>query len=1042
MYDVYLKFYNEYAQQYGPNTLIFLMVGKFYELYDTIDAATGEGRTSMRRATELLNIHVSRRPRDGPKQEDGLFAGVPVESLHKYAQVLTREGWTVVVIDQVKDGAGGVIDRKPSRILSPGTHLETATELGCAVAAIWLEAAQDSQSPPRYAISVFETTTGETTSAEGIATGRADDWCCDELLHILQITAPREVLLLWRSASGMQPRPDEALLRSRLGLRSTVLHLRTATPEQQGAFESAHNREEYLAAATHIPSMLPIRTLLQLQSSQTAAETRMERSLCCVIRYIEDHFPSAKQQITRHSIYQNNDTVYLGNNILEQIHFLKSSAHANQQRTVLSLFDRAALTPMGRRSLRARLLNPSSNSHRISQQLEEVSFFHRALSYASNKSAKSPPVEKQIVQETQKLLRASYDIQRLHHSIALGTLDAQQVLQLEQSYEMLQALAALHSDTPFAQPPALQEAIRAYIAAFNQRFSAKKAALQLKGDLLSPLTDEAAPHVAALEAQAAAHLSQWRAKLQSFLFWAQLTQEALRMEKKDEEWIVRGTRTTLAAVQKRCETVKDSPLTQVQIHLKKSVVNTLDCAELEALNATLLSIGAKHAAATRAACAEVCIPLWEMLLTIQEQWIQWISRIDESLALAVVALEQGFSRPTIVDGPGGEGGFAFEDLFHPLLLSAQSRIEYVKHSISLGSVGSEGDKGAKGMLLYGVNASGKSSLMKSIGIAVLLAQAGSFVPARTAVLSPFTSLYSRIWSLDNLWAGLSSFAVEMTELRDIVRGAGPRSLVLGDEVCSGTESQSATALVGAVLQWLLDRRSCFLFATHLHDLLRLRVLESKGIQVAHLRVLTDAAGRLVYERTLRAGAGSSQYGLEVARAMDMPLGLMEAAFSNRRLLGGETAVESAEASSWNAGLLRRACEVCQHAIVRDLEVHHIQHRAAGGDNSLRNLIVVCQRCHDAHHAGQLEIGPLRMTSEGPVRSVAPSVSVSHADEGSVGGGPTEAHTKRVSKWSEEEIQCIQDTLEQFRAFPIKRVLFELNKKGISISSATLKKMRG
>lgn len=1029
MYDLYFKLFDEYSPQYGPNTLIFLMVGKFYELYDLIDADTGEGRTSMRRAADLLNIQLTRRSQDGPKKEDGLFAGVPVESLHKYAQVLTREGWTIVVVDQIKNAAGDVIDRKPSRILSPGTHLETASELGCGVAAIWMESCGDD--PPQYSISIFETTTGETTSAQGVATGRADSWNCDELLHIVQVHAPREIVFVWRGPRHLAP--DEATLRSRLGLRQTPLYFRNGEADAQGNLEHSFAREEYLTAATRIPSMLPIHSLLHIQRGSL-----IERSLCQVLRYIEDHFPSSKQHITRHSIFQSNTSVFLGNNILEQINVLPTSRGAGQQqKCILSLFDRVALTSMGRRSLRARLLNPSRDPVWIEERLKEVSFFHAFLKSAQ---AQAQAQEQTFLHKLQKSLRGMYDITRLHHCLAVGYIDAEQILQLEQTYEMMKSLAEFLQSTPFAQPQALEANVKKYLQLFSTVFSVEKAQRQIKGELVSPLADSQSAELAELEQKAAALMAAWRVKLNSFLFWAQVSQDALRMEQKDGEWQIRGPRAVLVAVQKRCDTLKDSPLTQVTANLKKSTPNTLECKELEVLNTELHSLYLKHSSAYKIACSEACIPLWESLLSqqFQQNWVDWLCRIDESLALASVAADWGFTRPVILES--SLSSFQCKGLFHPLLMNAQTRLEYVKHDISLGALGAFGSEqrltekaSARGWLLYGVNASGKSSLMKSIGIAVLLAQAGSFVPAESATLSPFSSMYSRIWSLDNLWAGLSSFAVEMTELRDITRNAGPRSLVLGDEVCSGTESQSATALVGATLEWLLERNACFLFATHLHDLLRLPVMESKGVSVYHLRVFLDGAGRLVYDRHLRPGPGSSKYGLEVAKAMDLPHELLERAFENRRMLGGEVDAEEAPSSAWNAALSRRSCEVCGHAILRDLEVHHIQQRAHGGNNSLRNLIVVCSKCHDAHHAGQLEIGPLRLTSEGSVRETA---TVSNSSEAST------VSRSSSSKWTAEQKQEIQSTLEQFKSFTLKRVLYELEKKGISISAATLRKWRG
>jgi DNA mismatch repair protein MutS len=182
--------------------------------------------------------------------------------------------------------------------------------------------------------------------------------------------------------------------------------------------------------------------------------------------------------------------------------------------------------------------------------------------------------------------------------------------------------------------------------------------------------------------------------------------------------------------------------------------------------------------------------------------------MDVGLTLAKVAVELGYVKPTLIEGD--EGSLQIKGLRHPLLELQDRKVQYVQHDISLGC----SNDGNQGWLLYGLNASGKSSLMRATGLAVLLAQAGSFVPAQSMTLCPFSSLHTRIINTDNLWMGLSSFAVEMSEMRDIFQSAGPKSLVLGDELCSGTETTSATALVAAGLNGLLKRGARFLFASH------------------------------------------------------------------------------------------------------------------------------------------------------------------------------------------------------------------------------------
>ena len=126
MYEEYGKAYRLHASKYGPDTAIFYQVGKFYEMYDWLDATTAVPQTSMQRAVEILGIQLSPKKGDGPGGTDGLFAGIPEQSLHKYATLLTKVGWTLVVYDQVKDSKGAVATRAVSRILSPGTHIESA----------------------------------------------------------------------------------------------------------------------------------------------------------------------------------------------------------------------------------------------------------------------------------------------------------------------------------------------------------------------------------------------------------------------------------------------------------------------------------------------------------------------------------------------------------------------------------------------------------------------------------------------------------------------------------------------------------------------------------------------------------------------------------------------------------------------------------------------------------------------------------------------------------------------------------------------------
>jgi DNA mismatch repair protein MutS len=272
---------------------------------------------------------------------------------------------------------------------------------------------------------------------------------------------------------------------------------------------------------------------------------------------------------------------------------------------------------------------------------------------------------------------------------------------------------------------------------------------------------------------------------------------------------------------------------------------------------------------------------------------------------------------------------------------------------------------------------------------------------------------------DNIWAGMSSFAVEMSELKEILELATSTSLILGDEVCSGTESLSATAIVSATLQHFDTIGANFVFATHLHDLLK--VQELPHTKVWHLKVERTSDGKLIYDRTLQPGSGSALYGLEVARAMGLPLAILDNAAQVRRILTGSTGIEDAPTSSWNTNLQRHICEVCKSPF--SLEVHHMEERAKGGSNVLRNLVVLCEECHDKHHAKTIEIGPLRQTSDGLERSTVQST----------------VQSEQLSKESKEMMEAIHSSAAKFPG-RFKRILLDLEEHGISISLTKLKRL--
>jgi DNA mismatch repair ATPase MutS len=230
---------------------------------------------------------------------------------------------------------------------------------------------------------------------------------------------------------------------------------------------------------------------------------------------------------------------------------------------------------------------------------------------------------------------------------------------------------------------------------------------------------------------------------------------------------------------------------------------------------------------------------------------------------------------------------------------------------------------------------------------------------------------------------MSSFVVEMTEFRSILQYSDSGSLVLGDELCAGTETASAAALVASGLECLLEKDVSFFFATHLHELHRFPELETRhGLKWLHLSVeYNSESGLLVYNRQMQEGSGSMMYGLEVCRALRMPSAFLEKATEFRRRLKGQAmgGALGAPLSRYNSSVVRKACEICKKPGSHDLEVHHLVPQEVAKKknkmiapgihmNQKSNLAVLCEECHTKHHKGLLEIEGWLDTSSGPVLS--------------------------------------------------------------------------
>jgi len=352
----------------------------------------------------------------------------------------------------------------------------------------------------------------------------------------------------------------------------------------------------------------------------------------------------------------------------------------------------------------------------------------------------------------------------------------------------------------------------------------------------------------------------------------------------------------------------------------------------------------------------------------------FIGNLDFVKSCAKASYNLNYVRPNI--NSNDESSYVnCEELRHPIIERINNTM-YIPNWVRLG-VQVESDKlydsnnrkyisddpQMDGMLLFSCNSLGKSSYMKSVGLSVILAQMGMFVPAKEFTYYPFRNLMTRIIGNDNMHKGQSSFAVEMSELRGIINRADKYTLVLGDEVCHGTEQNSGIALVATTLKWLAAKNVKYIFATHLHQLSRMNEIKDiNNVKSYHLQVkYDDENDRLIYNRKLCPGSGSSIYGIEVARAMGLDEEFISQANSIRKKYTGlSEKFLNPKQSAYNSKLYVKECEICGEPGV---DTHHIIFQSQADENNnvdhrhknhYSNLVILCKNCHHSVHGENVD----------------------------------------------------------------------------------------
>ena len=954
--EIYIELQQYFEKKYGSNTIILIEIGSFFEIYEVNNSQLKIGKA--KEIAELLNIQLTRKNKNIVENsiQNPLLAGVPTVSLERYlARLIALQKYTIVLIKQ--KGETPNIKRYISNIISPGTNFEYHTQAEESnIVSLNIDRYNDIYSVGYSAIDV---TTGKSIINE-IHSNRDDKtYALDELFNLLQTYNTAEVILSLKNSQI-----DREWIENYLEL---------------GQFHTSYNEKSYkisyqnelFSKVYEINSFLSAIEFLDLERYPYTTE-----SLAILIEFIIEHDEAIIAKMNRPIFLGESRYLYLGNNALEQLSVLSKD---KSEVTLLKLMDKTS-TAFGKRLLKERLLSPIIDK--------------RLLEERYNLSEKLMAK----IDSYETYLKNIYDLERIIRRIKLKKLHPVELTYIDISLDSISNLLEEAQKSGIEFEKRVIDEVKEFKIYLNQTFNlsicAKFRIEKINDNIFKSGIYPTIDTILDRQNRELDKLTVVRDMIDKLFEKEKLSKNSKSSSYTElrylesEGYSITLTRNRFNLVEKELKSLfitiegKHYFFKDFSYKLLKSSVK-INSTLFEEITKSFESNRIKLIALVKERYLESLLSLETRFSHLFDELITLIANIDVAISNAKCAKTMNLTRPKIIEK---ESAFEAIELRHPIIEANEQRGVYIPNDIYLGSAietthnhitltASEG-KAVNGVLLYGINSSGKSSLMKSIGLSIILAQSGFFVPARELTIGLYDKLFTRIVSGDNLYKGLSTFAVEMMELKNIFNRATDKSLILGDEISQGTETESGLAIVAGAILKLLKLKSTFIFATHLHQLKNIDALQKiDSLILLHLGVkYDDSSDALIYNRKLQLGMGSSLYGLEFAKSLHMDKEFLKNAYSIREeLIGKQSEIKTLskkKRSRYNKNLYVTKCALCEEAVD---EVHHIQPQEMANDSGMigyinknhkYNLIPLCKKHHKMVHEGKVHISGFVMTSKG------------------------------------------------------------------------------
>jgi DNA mismatch repair protein MutS len=808
-----------------PHALLLFRLGDFYELFYE-DAIL---------ASRELQITLTSRNRE--KGQPIPMCGVPYHAADGYIARLIRGGFKIAICDQMELPGPGkkLVRREVVRVITPGTA--TDGSVLDARENNYLAAVAKHPSGSPVGLAFVDLSTGEFQSTE-FTGADADESLRDEL----QLLHPRETLL---------PRPQQ--------LFETA---KTSLLEGAGGVESC--LEDWIFQRDYAERILREQFgVAELTGLGLDDHPQALSAAGAIVHYLRENAargpdtgtgststqpPSieALQHLDRVRYYEQHETLVLDPVTVRNLELITPIFTEESSRsgpvTLVAALD-ATVTGMGARLLRSWILRPLIDRDAIEARLESVAHL----------------VQQTVVRgEIRKELRGIQDLERLTSRITLGLVTPRELVALRKSLVQLPVLKNF-----LTPPPVGGSALLRHLHSEIDELT----------DVRERLERAIADEPPALATDPGMIRSGYDGELDELRNLSQHSKQIIAaMEERERK------RTGIASLKIRFNSIFGyyMEISKPNLHLapahyerKQTLVNAerFTSPELKEYERKILAADERILEIERALFVEIRSSIASQATRLRRTAAA-VAQLDVLTSFAKLAADRGYARPEF----NATGELLIVAGRHPVIeeLLRQRGERFVPNDLCF-------DPGRQQLLLItGPNMGGKSTYLRQAALIVLMAQMGSFVPARQAKLPVTDRIFTRIGASDNLARGRSTFLVEMSEVAAILHHATPSSLVLLDEVGRGTATFDGLSIAWAVVEHLQKHtRARTLFATHYHELTELADLLT-GVQNVHVSV-KETPNEIIFLRRVEPGSADKSYGIEVARLAGLPRSVIERA---------------------------------------------------------------------------------------------------------------------------------------------------------------------